>query len=35
MKVIDRVFGHLDEEIRRDITFNNCARFYNFDLPAA
>ncbi len=30
--VIDRVFGHLDADVRRDITFNNCARFYNFDL---
>ena len=33
MKVVERIFGHLDEATRRDITFNNCARFYNFDPP--
>ena len=33
--VIDRVFGYLDERTRRDITCDNCARFYNFDLPDA
>lgn len=33
-QVIERVFGHLDERTRHDITFNNCARFYNFEVPA-
>jgi predicted TIM-barrel fold metal-dependent hydrolase len=31
--VIERVFGHLDESVRDDIVFRNCARFYNMDLP--
>ena len=31
--VIDEVFGHLDREIKDNITFNNRARFYNLDLP--
>ena len=34
LKVVDRVLGHLDEEIRGDIALYNAARFYNFDLPA-
>ena len=31
--VIEKVFGHLDQETRDDITFRNCARFYNMELP--
>ncbi len=34
-QVIDRVFGHLDENLRNDIVCNNTARFYNFELPSA
>ena len=35
MAVVDRVFGNLDERTRRDITCDNCARFYNFDVADA
>ena len=31
--VIKRVFGHLDAELRDDIVYRNCARFYNMELP--
>ena len=31
--VIEKVFGHLDQDTRDDITFRNCARFYNMELP--
>lgn len=34
LKVVDRVLGHLGEEIRDDIALYNAARFYNFDLPS-
>jgi predicted TIM-barrel fold metal-dependent hydrolase len=33
-QVIDRMFSGLDEAIRDDIVFGNCARFYNFEIPA-
>jgi predicted TIM-barrel fold metal-dependent hydrolase len=32
LKVVDRVLGHLGEQTKRDISFNNAARFYNFDI---
>ena len=32
--VIERIFSTLDEGTRDDIVFANCARLYNFDLPA-
>ena len=33
-EVIDRIFATLDETTRNDIVYANCARLYNFDLPA-
>ena len=31
--VLERVFDHLDEAIRDDIVYRNCASFYNMELP--
>jgi predicted TIM-barrel fold metal-dependent hydrolase len=31
--VLERVFGHLDESVRDDIVYRNCARLYNMELP--
>ena len=32
-KVVERVLGHLDERLQREIAGLNAARFYNVDLP--
>lgn len=32
-KVVERVLGHLDEDIQKDIAGRNAARFYNIELP--
>ena len=33
LKVINRVLGHLGDDMRNDIALYNAARFYNFELP--
>lgn len=33
LKVIDKVLGHLGDQMRDDISLHNAARFYNFEVP--